>query len=278
MTRTVEATLARHRAVTIAMLALLTLLAWAWLATGAGTGMAPGLALPPLTPAAPPAAPPAAMPGMEMPGMEMPATPQAAWSVLHFMLSFSMWWVMMVAMMLPSAAPMILLHVRAATGVGAPPATGSFLAGYLLVWGLFSLAAAALQMLLQQAGLMAGMDMASAGRPLTAALLIAAGLYQLSPLKDTCLSLCRSPARFLTRYYEPGSAGALRMGVIHGAFCAGCCWLLMALLFVGGVMNLAWIAFLTLLVAAEKLLPGGHRIAVVSGVLCLVWGGWLVIS
>lgn len=271
MARTVEATLARHRAVTVVMLAALTLLAWVWLATGAGMGTAPGLSLPPLVP---PAEPPPAMPGMDMPAMG----PAVSWSVPYLALSFAMWWVMMVAMMLPSAAPMILLHVRAATGVGAPPATGYFLGGYLLVWGLFSLAAAVLQVLLQQAGLMAGMDMVSVSRPLSAALLIAAGLYQLSPVKDMCLSQCRSPARFLTRYYEPGNLGALRMGVIHGAFCAGCCWLLMALLFVGGLMNLVWIALLTLLVAAEKLLPGGERITVVSGILCLVWGGLVVIG
>ena len=266
MTRTVEATLARHRAVTVAMLALLTLLAWAWLATGAGMGMAPQLSLP--LPTSPPA-PPTAMPGMEMPALE----PETAWSL--FMLTFFMWWVMMVAMMLPSAAPMILLHVRAATAAGAAPATGSFLAGYLLVWGLFSIAAAALQVLLQQFG---AMDMALVSQPLSAAVLLATGFYQLSPVKDMCLSRCRNPAQFLTRYYEPGTVGALRMGMIHGAFCAGCCWLLMALLFVGGVMNLAWIAFLTLLVAAEKLLPGGQRIAVVSGVLCLVWGVWIAVG
>lgn len=268
MTRAVEATLARHRAVSVAMLALLTLLAWAWLATGAGMGMAPQLSLPLPTP---PAAPPATMPGMDMPPMES----QAAGPAPLFMLTFVMWWVMMVAMMLPSAAPMILLHVRAATAAGAAPATGSFLAGYLLVWGLFSVAAAALQVLLQKVG---AMDMALFSQPLSAAVLIATGFYQLSPLKDMCLSRCRNPAQFLTRYYEPGTAGALRMGIIHGAFCAGCCWLLMALLFVGGVMNLAWIAFLTLLVAAEKLLPGGQRIAVVSGVLCLVWGVWIAVG
>lgn len=271
MTRTVEATLARHRVVTAVMLAVLTLLAWVWLAMGAGMGAAPGLSLPGLMPAADPMP---AMSGMEMPSVD----PAASWSGPHFLLSFAMWWVMMVAMMVPSAAPMILLHVRAATGVGAPPATGYFLGGYLLVWGLFSLAAAGLQTLLHQAGLMAGMDMVSASRPLSAALLIGAGLYQLSPVKDMCLSQCRSPARFLSRHYEPGNLGTLRMGVIHGAYCAGCCWMLMALLFVGGLMNLVWIALLTLIVAAEKLLPGGDRIAAGLGVLCLVWGGLVVIG
>lgn len=270
MASTVESLLARHRAVSIAMLLVLTIMAWAWLATGAGTGMAPGLVPPVLVPPETVDT----MAGMDMPAME----PQAQWSAGRFALTFSMWWVMMVAMMLPSAAPVMLLHVRAATAVGAPPATGSFLSGYLLVWGLFSAAAAELQMLLEQAGVVAGMDMASASRPFSAALLIAAGLYQLSPFKDFCLRRCRNPAQFLTRHYDPGSLGALRMGMIHGAFCAGCCWLLMALLFVGGVMNLAWISFLTFLVAAEKLLPGGRRISVAGGVLCLAWGGWVALA
>ena len=103
-------------------------------------------------------------------------------------------------------------------------------------------------------------------------LLLAAGLYHLSPAKNACLSHCRSPAQFLSRHYRPGRTGALRLGFIHGAYCAGCCWLLMALLFVLGVMNLAWIAVLTLLVAAEKLLPRGRTIALVTGMALLVWG------
>jgi predicted metal-binding membrane protein len=284
MAAAIEAMLARHRAVTIAMLAVLTLLAWIWLALGAGTGMVPGLSLPALVPHG--AAP--SMPGMDMgavphnPSMsDVPGWQDAGWwSVSRFALTFSMWWVMMVAMMLPSAAPMILLYARTATGSGvtASPPTGVFLCGYLLVWGLFSLAAVLLQMLLERAGLVAGMEMASVSRPLSAALLVMAGLYQLSPLKDVCLRHCRSPGRFLSRHYRPGQSGALRMGMLHGAFCAGCCWLLMALLFVGGVMNLIWIAFLTLIVAAEKLLPGGRTIAVAGGILCLAWGAVIALS
>lgn len=272
MAAAVDAMLARHRVVAVTMLAVLTLLAWAWLATGAGTGMAPGLSVPALVP--PPAAP--SMDSMGMPIVEQ----QEWWPAGRFLLTFAMWWVMMVAMMLPSATPTILLYARTATAgrITAAPATGSFLGGYLTVWGLFSLAAAMLQMLLGRAGLMAGMDMVSVSRPFSATLLIAAGIYQLSPFKDVCLSHCRNPAQFLTRHYRPGRAGAWRMGMIHGAFCAGCCWLLMALLFVGGVMNLAWIAVLTLLVAAEKLLPGGRRIALAGGVLCLAWGGWIALA
>jgi len=107
---------------------------------------------------------------------------------------------------------------------------------------------------------------------LSAAVMIAAGLYQLSPFKNACLGRCRSPAQFLSRHYRPGAAGALRLGLLHGAYCVGCCWLLMALLFVGGVMNLLWVAGLTLLVAAEKLLPRGTLIAHVAGVAMIGWG------
>jgi predicted metal-binding membrane protein len=107
---------------------------------------------------------------------------------------------------------------------------------------------------------------------LSAAILIAAGIYQLSPLKEACLAHCRSPAQFLSRHFRPGPTGAFRLGVIHGAFCLGCCWLLMALLFVGGVMNLAWIALLSLLVAGEKLLPGGRLLALAAGLGFIVWG------
>ena len=114
--------------------------------------------------------------------------------------------------------------------------------------------------------------MGSASRGLSAAVLLAAGLYQLSPLKSLCLSQCRAPAGFLSRHWRPGPAGALRLGLLHGAFCVGCCWVLMALLFVVGVMNLAWIAALALLVMAEKLLPGGPWVARGAGALLIAWG------
>ena len=186
-------------------------------------------------------------------------------------LIFAMWAAMMVAMMLPSAAPAILLYARvhrhSAGSDGAPP-TGAFLAGYLTCWMAFSASAATLHHALEGDAL--------ANRYITAAVLIAAGLYQLSPLKDACLARCRSPAQFLTRHYRPGPRGALRLGALHGAFCVGCCWLLMALLFVGGVMNLAWVAGLTLLVAAEKLLPGGKWIARIAGIAFIGWGAYLL--
>jgi len=268
MSAALEAALARHRTITVAALATLTLLAWGWLLAGAGMAMDPLASLMPASKGS------VAMPGMEIGGSaRMDMGGLAAWSAGYFLLVALMWWVMMVAMMLPSAAPMILLYARAAANAQTAmrPATGSFLAGYLLAWGFFSFAAALLQMLLERSGLLSPMLMASQSRWLSGAVLLLAGIYQLSPVKDVCLRHCRSPAQFLARHYSSGSLGALRMGLLHGAFCVGCCWLLMGLLFVGGVMNLAWIALLTLMVAAEKLLPGGRTLAIASGLACIGW-------
>ena len=205
----------------------------------------------------------AGMPDMNVPAMRPPFAALAL-----------MWWVMMAAMMLPSAAPAVLLYarVREMRSRDADIAQSwVFLTGYLAVWLLFSLAAAALQ---QQ---VAGPAMAVQSRVLQAIVLIAAGLYQLSPLKAACLGECRAPAQFISRHWRAGSAGAVRLGVMHGAYCVGCCWLLMAMLFVGGVMNFAWIVALTLIVAAEKLLPGGPWIARVAGVALIAGGGVLLL-
>lgn len=242
MSRAVEAALRRHRAVSLIALAALAALAWAWLLAGAG---------------------------MDMAAMGM--NPEQAWSQ-RFATSLAMWWTMMVAMMVPAAAPTVLLYVRAAAHGGARPAAAAFVAGYLLVWGIFSVLAASLQLALERARLVAEATMALDPRWSVAAVLLAAGAYQLSPLKDACLTRCRNPAAFIARHYRPGPQGALRMGLIHGAWCVGCCWLLMALLLVGGVMNLAWIAALSLLVAAEKLLPFGRWVALGTGLLCLAAG------
>jgi predicted metal-binding membrane protein len=187
----------------------------------------------------------------------------------------AMWGAMMVAMMLPSAGPAILLFARVhrhSIETAAPP-TLAFLAGYLACWFGFSAFAAGVQL-----ALASPMSMALESRAGSAALLIAAGAYQLSPLKDACLGRCRSPAEFITRHYRPGQWGAFRLGLLHGAYCVGCCWLLMALLFVGGVMNLAWIAGLTLLVAAEKLLPGGTWIARIAGIAMIGWGAAILVT
>ena len=221
------------------------------------------------------------MAGMDMAGMDMGGgaeTQPQAWSAGFLALSVGMWWTMMVAMMVPSAAPTILLYgqvqrrasSRGQTADLAP--IGVFAGAYLLVWLGFSLLAVLAQWALQRNGLISPAAMASQSRWLSASVLIGAGLYQLSPFQNLCLSHCRSPAAFLSRYWRPGARGALRLGVLHGAYCVGCCWMLMALLFVGGVMNLAWVAALTLLVMAQKLLPGGQWIGRVSGAALLVWG------
>lgn len=282
MSAAVDAVLARHRAVSIAALTVLALMAWGWLLLGAGTGMVPGFSLVPAAPSGG-AMPEMDMPGMDMPGMAMPGGVTSASSsggTVQGLATFSMWWIMMVAMMLPSAAPTILLHARAAagSGVGPAPASGSFLAGYLGVWGVFSALAAVLQLAFQHVGLVALDAMASTSRQLSGAILVIAGMYQLSPLKEACLRHCRSPAQFLARHYRPGPLGALRMGALHGTICVGCCWHLMALLFVGGVMNLVWIAALTLMVAAEKLLRFGRAASLAWGAAILGGGAWLLLA
>ena len=192
----------------------------------------------------------------------------------------SMWWIMMIAMMVPSAAPTVLLYAttyRARVESSSGPPITAFLCGYLLCWGLFSLTAAAVQLGLQEAAVASPMSMKLHTAEAAGALMISAGLYQLSPFKNACLAQCRTPAQFLSRHYRPGAFGALRMGLIHGAFCVGCCWLLMALLFVGGVMSVAWIAALAVIVAAEKLLPAGPVIARTMGGALIVGGLVLIL-
>ena len=260
MTSGLEATLRSHRAVTLALLVALTLLAWVWLLTGAGMSMDPWVPLPTNAIAEHP-----------MDGMAMePARTGSAGSIA---LTLSMWWTMMVAMMLPSAVPVILLYAKTARRPDSTtrPATGTFLLGYLAAWGVFSLLATALQLLLDRVKLLGPEAMASASPGLSIMVLFAAGLYQVTPLKDACLRNCRNPAVFLSRYFRPGTRGAFRMGILHGTFCVGCCWLLMMLLFVVGVMNLVWIAVLTIVVASEKLLPGGHWIRLGTGLALVGW-------
>jgi predicted metal-binding membrane protein len=147
------------------------------------------------------------------------------------------------------------------------------LAGYLTAWLAFSICAASLQKLLQPTGLISEMMLWSRSAPLSAIVLASAGLYQFSPLKRACLAQCRSPVNFLTAYWRPGVAGSFLLGMRHGIYCVGCCWLLMALLFVGGIMNLIWIAALALIVFVEKILPGGERVGRVLGVVLIVWAG-----
>ena len=207
-----------------------------------------------------------------MPGMTAMA---AGWPTIA-----TMWAAMMIAMMLPSAAPVILLYgkvQRTSAGGNVGALTLAFLAGYLACWTAFAALAALLQLELQCGALASSMSMALTSKQAAAGLLIAAGVYQLTPLKDACLGRCRSSAQFLSRHYRPGAAGAVRLGLLHGAHCVGCCWLLMALLFVGGVMNLLWIAGLTLLVAAEKLLAKGRALARIAGAAMIAWGAAILL-
>jgi predicted metal-binding membrane protein len=264
----------RDRAVTAAGLVVLCGLAWLYVFGGAGLGLSPAETMVGSMPRTAGAeGPMALMPGMDMAGAASPGS----WSPARWTLVVAMWATMMVAMMTPAAAPTILLYGRvqrhaAAAARGGPVApTWCFLVGYLLAWTAFSGFAAVLQWALERSGLLSASLMASQSRWLSAGILAAAGLYQLSPLQRRCLSHCRAPAAFLARHWRPGLFGAARLGVLHGAYCVGCCWLLMALLFVGGAMNLVWIAALATLVLAEKLLPAGRRIGTATGVALLLW-------
>jgi len=191
--------------------------------------------------------------------------------VANAWIMFLMWAVMMVAMMLPSAAPMIETYARVAPARGGSLArVWIFAAGYVVVWTIFSALATAAQLSLQRLGMI---NNAMTATPILAALLLlATGLYQLTPLKTLCLSQCRSPLGFLMTQWREGASGALLMGLRHGVICFGCCAMLMVLLFVFGVMNLTWVAALSLLVLLEKALPVGRLIARVSGVAMLAAG------
>ena len=297
-TSPLESLLRRDRLVVIAALSAVIVACWAYILAGAGMGMS-AFEMTTMT-----AAPPAGMAESDGDGsgvsdggmagtamgesasgamhdMAMAAMSPAAWTPGYAVLMFFMWWIMMMAMMLPSAAPMILLFAlfnRKQREKGAPYVpTGIFAAGYLLVWGAFSVVAVAAQWGLERSGLLSSM-MASTSVILGAGLLIAAGIYQLTPLKHACLRHCRSPIFFISHHWRPGELGALRMGIEHGAFCTGCCWFLMALLFYGGVMNLYWIVGLALFVLLEKTIPAGHWLGGLAGLLLIAWGGILLLA
>jgi predicted metal-binding membrane protein len=286
-TSTLEAVLRRDRVVVIAALVVVIVGAWLYILLGAGTGMT-------LFEMTPPLSGPADMDmgsqdpmtmdqnGPDMPmgdGMMMAMAPMA-WTPGYAVLMFFMWWIMMVAMMLPSASPMILLFARfnrSQREKGAPYVpTAVFALGYLWIWAAFSVVAVTAQWSLERSGLLSSM-MASTSVTLGAVLLIAAGLYQLTPLKYACLKHCRSPLFFISHHWRPGEWGALRMGLEHGAFCTGCCWFLMALLFYGGIMNLFWIIGLALFVLLEKVAPAGHWVGWVMGVGLIAWGGSMLL-
>ena len=222
----------------------------------------------------------AAPPGGHAMDMAMPAMAIEPWSAGYLLPAFAMWALMMVAMMLPSAAPMILLYSRVASRSGSEgrlAPTSAFLLAYLGIWTLFSAAAALAQALLVAAGAIDAMALTIGGGRLAGALLLLAGLYQLSPVKRACLDRCRSPLSFILRWSRPGIAGALRLGILHGLYCLGCCWALMLLLFVGGVMNLVCIAALTLLVLGEKCAPARLRLRPVLAA-ALIGAGVLLVA
>jgi predicted metal-binding membrane protein len=238
-------------AIVFGSLAFVILLAWAYLLAGAGVGMEM----------------------MHMGGGQIMAM-APEWTLAYGIVVFLMWAVMMVAMMLPSAAPVTLLIAgiarrRAGGPLGLP--TAMFVAGYLAVWTGFAAAATLLQWWLEAMELLSE-TMALASMVAAAAALIAAGIYQWTPLKQACLRHCRSPLEFLLFHWRDGPAGAFASGLRHGAFCLGCCWMLMVLLFVGGIMNLAWIGGIALLVLAEKLLPWGGWTGRATGILMIAWG------
>lgn len=295
---TLEAVLRRDRLIVAFALGVIAVLAWAyviWLAADMDMG------------------------GMDMRGLRMvPAgmgimAPAAApWSAVEFAFVFVMWAVMMVGMMLPSAAPMLLMYARMgrqarvaiqigavqSAGVaqqayraehaqGSPQtaaskpiaATGWFAAGYFLAWLGYSLAATLVQWVLEREALL-NERMASANVVLGAVVLMAAGIYQWTPLKDACLAQCQTPFRFLMTHggFRSNALGCVQLGLLHGTYCVGCCWVLMALLFVVGVMNVLWIALLALLVLLEKLTPWGRWIARLAGVVCIAAGGLMLLS
>ncbi|MGF6233384.1 putative metal-binding membrane protein [Inquilinus ginsengisoli] len=253
----IEAVLRRDRLVTLVALACVCIAAWTYIGLGIGTEM----------------------PGMEMSGMAMdPAMPMPMpWTGTTFALMVAMWVVMMVAMMLPGAAPMVLTYTalqRHRRQVAPQAATALFTLGYLVVWAGFSVLAAILQWRLDSLALLSPMT-ATANMVLAGGALVIAGAYQITPLKQDCLVRCRSPVEFLTRHHRSGPFG---LGLRHGLFCLGCCWALMLLLFVGGVMNLAWIGVIALFVLLEKTIPGGRWLSHAAGAGLIAWGGWTLIS
>lgn len=197
------------------------------------------------------------------------------WDLADATQVFIMWIMMMIAMMLPTAAPMIIcyndiLNNQSDSKDNLASVT-SFISGYLLVWGAYSLLAVAAQWLMLQNGLINDM-MVGANAKLNGSILIVAGLYQWTSLKEVCLTHCRTPLQFFLSSWQPGIKGALRMGAKHGAFCVGCCWALMILMFFFGLMNLLWIAGLSLIMLTEKIIPRGDLFGKVIGLLFIIWG------
>jgi predicted metal-binding membrane protein len=263
---TETAVLRRDRIVVILALTLLTALAWGYL-LWLSADMAMG--------------------GMDMgdfrmipSGMGLMVPAHAPWRAMEFAFVFAMWTVMMVGMMTPSAAPMILMYARAGRHTAAQEtplaATIWFVTGYFLVWVAFALLATLVQWALERTALLDSW-MASTSNVLAGLVFFAAGSYQWTRLKDVCLAQCQTPFAFLMRQggFRRDAPDSLMLGLRHGAYCVGCCWVLMTLLLVGGAMNVLWIALLALLVLLEKATPFGRQIAPVAGVVLIAAGAWL---
>jgi predicted metal-binding membrane protein len=258
-------TLRRDRIIVILALTLLTALAWSyllWLSADMDIG------------------------GMDMSGFRMLPSgmglmvpEHTPWRAIEFAFVFAMWIVMMVGMMTPPAAPMILMYARVGrqseAQVRSLAATAWFVAGYLLVWVAFALLATLAQWALERTGLLK-YAMASTNNILAGLVFIAAGGYQWTRLKDVCLAQCRTPFAFLMRHggFRPDASGCVMLGLRHGVYCVGCCWALMALLFVGGVMNTLWIVLLALLIFLEKVTSSGRLIARLAGIALVAAGAW----
>jgi predicted metal-binding membrane protein len=258
----IERALRRQRLIVVVSLFVLVGLAWIYLFWGAGTGMSP-----------------LAMSSWQFPPRSSASLAWPSWNLTYAILVLAMWWVMMIAMMVPGAAPMILLYSRTRArassrgqSLSSLGNTSLFVSGYLTVWFAFSVLATLAQYSLSALGILDGVRMWSTSAGLSAAILVLAGIYQLVPAKAACLEHCRSPVNYLAAHFRPGNLGAWMMGLEHGAYCLGCCWALMALLYVGGAMNLVWIAGLTILVLTEKLLARGRWLERTIGYLLIAAG------
>ncbi|MBE1207807.1 DUF2182 domain-containing protein [Aminobacter carboxidus] len=291
-TSRLELMLRRDRAVILGAIAAVATLAWVyviWFAANMGAspiagadmpGMTiPGTTMPGMTMPSP------EMPGMAMPGMEMGTALAPAlrgWSVGDFAFMFAMWTIMMVGMMLPSVAPMLLIYAgvaRQAGSRGKPfAATAWFATGYLLAWTAFSMLATSAQWALESALLLTPMTGISPA--LGGIVLIVAGVYQCTLLKDVCLSACQSPLQFIMRHggFRPDPLSAMNLGAEHGIYCIGCCWALMAILFAVGIMNLLWVAAIAAFILLEKLVGPSRLLSRVAGVGLIAAGAWMLLA
>jgi predicted metal-binding membrane protein len=264
---TIEKTLRRDRLIVVIALTVVIVLSWGYILSGAGMGMS----------------------AFEMTAMNlshdnslgMAMMIPTKWTMGYVVLMFFMWWIMMIAMMLPSATPMVLLFVlinRKQREKGNPYIpTGIFGLAYLVVWAAFSLVAVVLQASFQHWAWLSPTLM-STSTILGGLILLAAGIYQLTPIKQACLRHCRSPIHFISTHWRAGKMGAFRMGLQHGTYCVGCCWFLMGLLFFSGVMNLYWIVGLAFFVLLEKMVPAGHLISYTTGFGLMGGGVWLLVQ